>query len=103
VWEPVDGGKNGALGCAVVLAPGSAAADKQSDDSYLFVTPVKSGEPLRYYVGSTWDRAGHVASADAWGEKVRELSQRLASPLRVALAAGPGAAVAAPPTTPPAK
>jgi len=91
VWEPVDGGKNGALGCAVVLAPGSVAADKQSEDSYLFITPAKPGEPLRYYVGSTWDRAGHVTSAEAWGETVRRLSARLASPLHVALSAGPGA------------
>ena len=91
VWEPVDGGKNGSLGCAVVLAPGSTAADKQSEDSYLFVTSAKTGEAFRYYVGSTWDRAAHVTSAQAWGETVHGLSARLASPLRVALSAGPGA------------
>jgi hypothetical protein len=91
VWEPVENGKNGYIGCAVVLAPGGTGTEKQTDDSYLFVTNAKPGEPLRYWVGSTWDHAGHVANAEAWGEATRQLAARLASPLKVALAAGPGA------------
>lgn len=92
VWEPADG-HNGNYGCAIVLPPGSAGTEKQTDDNYLFVTPSKPGEPLRYYVGTTWDRAGHVTSADAWAKTVQEFAARLASPLKVLLAAGPGAAV----------
>ncbi len=95
VWEPADG-KNGNYGCAVVLPPGSTGAEKQTDDNYLFVTASKPGEPLRYYVGSTWDRAGHVTSAEAWQKTIQEFAARLASPLKVALAAGPGAALQSP-------
>jgi hypothetical protein len=102
VWEPVEGA-NGNLACAIVLAPGNGGMEKQTDDNYLFVTPAKPGEPLVYYVGSAWDRAGHVQTADAWGEAVRQLSVRLASPIKVALGAGPGAAPAiAPPAPAPA-
>lgn len=90
VWEPADG-KNGNYGCAVVLPPGSTGTEKQTDDNYLFVTTSKPGEPLRYYVGSTWDRAGHVPTAEAWAETLQKFDARLASPLKVALAAGPGA------------
>jgi unsaturated rhamnogalacturonyl hydrolase len=99
VWEPVENGKNGYLGCAVVLGSGVAGVEKQTDDNYLFVTNAKPGEPLRYYVGSTWDRAGHVANAEAWGETTRQLAARIAAPLKVALAAGPGATAVAAPTT----
>ncbi len=99
VWEPVDGGKSGALGCAIVLAPGSTGTEKQTDDTFLLVTQAKPKEALRYYVGSTWDRAGHVTSADAWAGEVKKLAARIAAPPRVELKAGPaaGAAPAAPP------
>jgi Domain of unknown function (DUF4861) len=100
VWEPADG-KNGNIGCAVVLSPPSTGTEKQTDDNYLLVTSVKPGEPFRYYVGSTWDHAGHVANADAWGETTRQLAARLASPLKVVLAAGPGAAAPLPPVKAP--
>ena len=100
VWEPVENGKNGYLGCAVVLGPSAQGAEKQTDDSYLFVTNAKPGEPLRYYVGSTWDHAGHVANAEAWGETTRQLAARIAAPLKVALAAGSGALGPAAPAAP---
>ncbi len=90
VWEPADH-QEGNYGCAVVLPPGSTGTEKQTDDNYLLVTTSKAGEPLRYYVGSTWDRAGHVTSAEAWADTIRKFDARLAAPLKVALAAGPGA------------
>jgi hypothetical protein len=97
VWEPVENGKNGYLGCGVLLAPGTTGLEKQTDDNYLLVTNAAPNKPLRYYVGSTWDHAGHVANADAWAETLRQRAERLASPLKVALAAGPGAGAATPP------
>ena len=90
VWEPVDGGKSGNLACAVVLPPGSPATEKATDDNFLLLTASKPGEPLRYYVGSAWDRAGHVADAEAWAAEVQKLSARLGAPARVVLSAGPG-------------
>jgi hypothetical protein len=102
VWEPVDGGKNGNLACAIVLPPGSAAAEKATDDNFLLLTPAKPGEPLRYYAGSTWDRAGRVADAQAWSTEVQKLSARLGAPPRVVLGAGPGANLSPAPAAPPA-
>lgn len=94
VWEPVEAGKNGNLGCAVVLAPGGAGIAQQTDDNFLLVTPAKTSDPLRYYVGSAWDRAGKVTSAEAWAAEVQKLQARNAAPARVTLSAGPGAAAA---------
>jgi len=89
VWEPVDGGKNGNLGCAVVLAPGARGEERATDDNFLFVTPAKPGEPLRYFVGSAWDRAGHVTSADAWANEVRNWAVRNTTPAQVSLEPAP--------------
>ena len=100
VWEPVDGGKSGYLACAIVLPPGSSVAEKVTDENFLTLTPAKPGEPLRYYVGSTWDRAGRVADAQAWAGEIQKLSARLGSPARVTLSAGPGASAASAPVPP---
>ena len=97
VWEPVENGKNGNLGCAIVLAPGGAGITQQVDDGFLLVTAAKPSEPLRYYVGSTWDRAGHVTTSDAWAAEVQKLAARNAAPPRVTLSAGPGSAAPPPP------
>jgi hypothetical protein len=102
VWEPVEAGKNGNLACAIVLAPGGAGIAQQTDDNFLLVTPAKTGEPLRYYVGSAWDRAGKVTSAEAWAGEVQKLAARNAAPARVTSSAGPGAAAAPAAAPPPA-
>jgi hypothetical protein len=99
VWEPVENGKNGNLACAIVLAPGGAGIAQQTDDNFLLVTAAKPAEPLRYFVGSTWDRAGRVASAEAWAAEVQKLALRNATPARATLSAGPAAA-APPPAAP---
>jgi len=100
VWEPVEAGKNGNLACAIVLAPGGAGIAQQTDDNFLLVTAAKPSEPLRYYVGSAWDRAGHVTSSAAWTAEVQKLAARNAAPARVTLSAGPGAAAAPAPAAP---
>ena len=91
-WEPLDGGKAGNLGCAIVLAPGSHVEEQQTDLEHLLVTPAPKSGPLTYYVGTTWDRASQVAGAAGWTKEVQLLSSRISNPVQVSLAAPPGAA-----------
>ena len=87
VWEPLENGQSGNLGCAVVLASDVRGEVKQGDTDYLLVAPWSGKGPLVYYVGSAWDRAGGVADAAAWTKEVRALAARAAAPLKVKLAA----------------
>jgi hypothetical protein len=86
-WEPLDGERNGHLGCAIVLPPTSSSEEQNSASDYLLVTPAPAGGVLVDYVGSAWDRAGHIVDAAAWTREVQSFSSRLASPVQVSLAA----------------
>jgi hypothetical protein len=86
-WEPLEAGKSGNLGCAVVLSPGSHVEQQQTDGDQLLVTHAPARGPLVYYVGTAWDRAGHIADAAAWAADVRALAARLAAPVKVTVAA----------------
>ncbi|MBN1611494.1 MAG: DUF4861 domain-containing protein [Polyangiaceae bacterium] len=88
-WEPLDEGKAGNVGCAIVVPPGTTAAQQQTDSEYLAVLPAKGGVPADYYVGTAWDRGGRVADLAGWKREVESLSRRLAAPVQVTLAAMP--------------
>jgi len=85
VWEPLDNGKAGNLGTAIVLPAGSHLGEHHTDLEYLVVTSVPSNGRLVYYVGSAWDRAGKVRDANAWAAEVSALAGRLAAPVKVSV------------------
>lgn len=78
---------NGNFGVAVVLPQTSGYADDKYNQ--LILANVSSGKPLRYYVGSAWDRAGEITSRAAWEGYVAQAAARAASPVRVAVSAAP--------------
>jgi hypothetical protein len=86
-WEPLQEGKSGNLGCAVVLPPGSSAEQQQLEGDNLLVTPASATAPTAYYVGTAWDRGGRVPDSTAFGREVEGLASRLAAPVKVSLAA----------------
>ena len=89
VWEPLDGGKSGNLGEAIVLPPGSQVEAQHTDLEFLIVTPAPKTGPLSYYVGTSWDRASQGVDATAWSKEVQLLSSRLANPVQISLTAVP--------------
>jgi unsaturated rhamnogalacturonyl hydrolase len=89
VWEPLDGGKSGHLGCAVALSPGSKAEAQGTDGDYLLVTASSTSGPLVYYVGTAWDRASGLADITGWTKEVQSLGNRLAAPVKTTLASSP--------------
>jgi hypothetical protein len=86
VWEPLEGGKSGNLGTAVVTPAGSKLAEHHSDLDYLVVTGAPASGRLVYYAGSAWDRAGRILDAASWAAEVQGLAGRLATPVKISLA-----------------
>jgi len=86
VWEPLDGGKAGSLGTAIVVPAGAKLEEHHGDLEYLVVTGVTASGHLGYYAGSAWDRAGRIRDAAAWATEVQGLASRLAGPVKVSLA-----------------
>jgi hypothetical protein len=89
VWEPLDGGKSGHLGCAVLLGAGEKAEAAETPAEYLLLTPAPARGPLVYYVGTAWDQTTHLADLAAWEKEAQQLSAQLASPITVKLERGP--------------
>jgi hypothetical protein len=86
VWEPLDNGKSGHLGCAVMLQPGSKASAAETAAEYLLVTPAPSRGPLTYYAGTVWDQVSPVTSLEAWHKEGQGLAARLEAPIKIKLA-----------------
>ena len=86
VWEPLDGGKSGNLGTAIVTPAGTKLEEHSSDLDYLAVTGVPSSGRLVYYAGSGWDRAGRIRDSASWAAEVQGLAGRLAAPVKIGLA-----------------
>jgi len=97
VWEPLNEGKSGNLGTAIVLPPGSQVEAQQTDLDFLLVTPSPKSGPLTYYVGTSWDRTSAAGGAANWTKEAQLLSSRIANPVQVQLAANAPA-----PSSPPA-
>jgi hypothetical protein len=100
VWEPLNEGKSGNLGTAIVLPMGAKVEAQQTDLDFLLVTPAPKSGPLTYYVGTSWDRTSASGGATNWTKEVQLLSSRLANPVQVKLAAN---AAPTPPAAGPAK
>jgi hypothetical protein len=85
IWEPME--KNlGMHGLAVIVEPKSF--DKQAEDSLnnLVVLKPSTQNPVSYWAGFAWDRAGKITSADAWKKYVDEFAQGVRSPIEVTVA-----------------
>ncbi len=81
VWESA-GGTNGFHATGVVFPPASKVELKEANADALLLTPVKSGEPVEYYIGAGWSKSGFADSA-AWQAYLAEFAARLKAPLRV--------------------
>lgn len=74
---------NDAFGVAVVLP--SADGFAQDTLNELVVAKATPGQPLRYYAGAAWSRAGEITSRAQWQRAAQDVLARDASPLRVSL------------------
>jgi len=74
---------NDAFGVAIVLP--SADGFAQDTLNELVVAKATPGQPLRYYAGAAWSRAGEITSRAQWQQAAQDVLARDASPLRVSL------------------
>jgi len=80
-WEPKDD-KNGTTGVGCVFsAPVQTMMIRNGQ--FLSLQQARSGEPLVYYRGAAWDKAGRITSASEWFKHIRQYQQQLNSPIRV--------------------
>jgi hypothetical protein len=50
---------------------------------FLSLQQARSGEPLVYYRGAAWDKAGQITNAGAWFQHIRQYQQQLKHPIQV--------------------
>jgi pectinesterase len=74
---------HGAFGTAIVVPGASGYAQDTLNE--LVLAKVASGQPLRYYVGAAWDKAGRVANAQQWNAEIATQAARVANPVRLSL------------------
>jgi len=85
-WEPME--KNlGRQGVAAIVDP--KALDKQAEDksNNLLVLKPGTADPVSYWAGFAWDRAGRIITAEAWKRYVDEFAQGLQAPIEVSVSA----------------
>jgi hypothetical protein len=78
---------SGDFGVAVIVpSAGNPAFGADARNAFM-LAPAASGQPLRYYVGAAWTRAGEITSAQQWKRTMADEAARAASPVHVALSA----------------
>ena len=77
---------NGSLGEAVIVPGGALQGFAEDAANQLVLAKAVSGQPLRYYVGAGWSKAGEFNSAADWNAYVAAWAARLRSPVTVTLA-----------------
>ncbi len=78
---------NGQLGTAVIVPAASFKGFASDERNDLVLAKAIPGQPLRYYVGAGWSKAGEFTTKEKWLGYVAAESARAASPVKVTLAA----------------
>ena len=76
---------NGSLGTAVIV-PANFQGFAEDDRNHLLLAKVSAGQPLRYYAGAGWSKAGEFTTQPAWNDYVAACAQRIQSPIVITLA-----------------
>jgi len=76
---------NGALGTAVIVPVESFQGFAEDERNHLLLAKAASGQPLRYYAGAGWSKAGEFTTQESWNAYVAAFAARLKSPLKITL------------------
>ncbi len=76
---------NGMLGTAVIIPAENFQGFAEDDRNLLLLAKATSGQPLRYYVGAGWSKAGEFTTQQAWNDYVAACARRAKSPLTISL------------------
>ncbi|HEX8013950.1 MAG TPA: DUF4861 family protein [Flavobacterium sp.] len=82
-WEPTSA-KDGTTGVGSILT--TPVTNMWIDKIQLLAkTTVKNNEPIVYYTGAAWDKAGKITDAKKWFEYLSTFHQEIKNPLIVSL------------------
>ncbi len=76
---------NGSLGTAVIIPGGKFKGYAEDTLNELALAPVVSGQPLTYYAGAGWSRAGDFPDQASWEKYLADFAARLRSPVKIQL------------------
>jgi hypothetical protein len=79
---------NGSIGEAVIV-PAGIEDFAEDTTNHLVIVKAASGQPLRYYVGAGWSKAGEFTSPEQWNAYVAACAERARHPVKVALSTQP--------------
>jgi hypothetical protein len=82
-WEPMHK-EHGTTGVGSILTS-SVNAMLVTDKQILAKTEVKNNEPIIYYTGAVWDRAGAIVNPKLWDSYLQNFSQKIAAPLIITI------------------
>lgn len=80
-WEPQHG-NDGITGIGTIFL-NSINKAKITDEQLLASTSVKSNEPIIYYTGASWSKAGEITDASAWFNYLYAFKKQLQNPIKV--------------------
>jgi len=80
---------NGALGTAIIAPAAAFVGFAEDERNQIVLTKVTSGQPIRYYVGAGWSKAGEFTTQQQWNDYVASCAARIRAPLKVTLVAAP--------------
>jgi len=77
---------NGELGTALIMPTGTFVGFAADALNELILAKATSGQPLRYYAGAGWSKAGEFKSQADWNAYVAACATRAASPIKITVA-----------------
>ena len=80
---------NGGLGTAIIVPSAAFSGFAEDEKNQLVLTKVVPGQPIRYFVGAGWSKAGEFTSQQQWNDYVAACAARVRSPVKVTLAPAP--------------
>lgn len=84
IWEPMEK-RLGMQGVAVIVDPKTFLRQAEDKSNHLLLVKNPSDNSISYWAGFAWDRAGRIATADAWKKYVAEFAQGVRSPIAVSI------------------
>ena len=82
-WEPVHG-EDGITGVGAVFTKTPVKVIQKSNQ-LLSITAVKSNQPIVYYTGAAWNKAGEITNSQQWFNYLLDFNMKLKQPLKVKL------------------
>jgi hypothetical protein len=78
----------GNFGVALVVPTAAAQAFTTDARNALVLAPATSGQPLTYYIGAAWDRAGEIKDQQQFQRLVADEAARVRAPVQIKLSSG---------------